>query len=605
MALTLLHLAGLLLVLSGERVFADRATVRIAFAAVGGGAVLVALLLRARMMTRAEGNQRRVERWLLGTHAFGCAGLLLYALGTSELLDGLGVLIDGAGRQHYQGVLRILYSILLLGSVVSLGFAVLAYHPMRQARMIEAGRVRAAGLAGLELVLAAALLCVVGFIVSERDVKIDASYFRTSMPSGTTRNLVASFSEPLDFVLFFPDVSETRNEVLSYVHSLGVRPVIHDRMAEPKLAEKYKVREDGILVLALPTRQEIVYVGVDVDRSRTQLRTLDESVQRALLKLKRGRRTVYETTGHGEIGDRNQAPGEQRPMLGDTALYGVVEKDLHLTVRQLGVGQGLANDVPNDAGVVLLLGPRNALLPEEQQALIRYLDRGGHLLMALDASAALQPEELLQRLGLRFLPTPLANDKMFARRSYTESDHGLVVTTEFSSHYSVLTLSLAAGSLATVFDGAGALEKLPNPGGNDIHFSIKSPPDTFADVVRNFRFDAAKEKRGTYNLCAVVTRDASKVANNISPETRAIVLANAVPLSDAGLNQLGNTYLATDGIRWLIGEEFISGASTSEEDVRIEHTSKQDVFWFYGTIFGFPAFVLAGGLFYARRSRRE
>jgi hypothetical protein len=42
----------------------------------------------------------------------------------------------------------------------------------------------------------------------------------------------------------------------------------------------------------------------------------------------------------------------------------------------------------------------------------------------------------------------------------------------------------------------------------------------------------------------------------------------------------------------------------TEEDIKIEHTQKKDLVWFYSTIFGAPALVLGLGLTFSRRSRR-
>ena len=87
---------------------------------------------------------------------------------------------------------------------------------------------------------------------------------------------------------------------------------------------------------------------------------------------------------------------------------------------------------------------------------------------------------------------------------------------------------------------------------------------------------------------------------------RAFVLSDADALSDLVLaNVPGNQFLFVDAVRWLGGEESWSGQQTTEEDVRIEHTKKEDQIWFYSTIFGMPALVLGAGLFGSRRARQK
>jgi hypothetical protein len=86
-------------------------------------------------------------------------------------------------------------------------------------------------------------------------------------------------------------------------------------------------------------------------------------------------------------------------------------------------------------------------------------------------------------------------------------------------------------------------------------------------------------------------------------EMRAFVTADVDAFSDLVLtNVIGNQILFVDAMRWLVGEESYAGQTNSEEDVRIEHTKQQDLAWFYSTIFGIPALVLAAGVFVRRRA---
>ena len=63
-------------------------------------------------------------------------------------------------------------------------------------------------------------------------------------------------------------------------------------------------------------------------------------------------------------------------------------------------------------------------------------------------------------------------------------------------------------------------------------------------------------------------------------------------------------YFALDGIKWLLGDESLAGEIATEVDVSVEHTRKQDVLWFYSTVFAAPAIVLGIGLLVTRRRRR-
>jgi hypothetical protein len=63
--------------------------------------------------------------------------------------------------------------------------------------------------------------------------------------------------------------------------------------------------------------------------------------------------------------------------------------------------------------------------------------------------------------------------------------------------------------------------------------------------------------------------------------------------------------LALDVAHWLMGDEAYTGLTSTEVDVPISHTRKQDVIWFYGTIFLAPVLVIAAGFGVTRGGRRR
>ena len=66
-----------------------------------------------------------------------------------------------------------------------------------------------------------------------------------------------------------------------------------------------------------------------------------------------------------------------------------------------------------------------------------------------------------------------------------------------------------------------------------------------------------------------------------------------------------NAVFAIDVLRWLLGEPEVAGPPTSEEDVPVRHTKKQDTFWFYASVFVAPGAVLLTGWAVTRRRRKR
>src|SRR5690606_18183507 len=149
-------------------------------------------------------------------------------------------------------------------------------------------------------------------------------------------------------------------------------------------------------------------------------------------------------------------------------------------VKDLGLGQGLGSEIPNDATMVIVFGPSRAFLPEEISALERYVKKDGKLLLALDPEDKADLAPLAALVDLSLGGVVLANDKApyHVRRRGNESDRSILVTNRFSSHASVSTLSRNARKAAVIVPGPGALDKAA---GTKLHidFVLRSLDDTF------------------------------------------------------------------------------------------------------------------------------
>jgi len=238
-------------------------------------------------------------------------------------------------------------------------------------------------------------------------------------------------------------------------------------------------------------------------------------------------------------------------------------------------------------------------------------------------------EALAAMVGVEFTPIVLANDKQFARRRFNDSDRTQLVTNRFSSHASVSTLSRNSSRAAIVVAGSGSVQRTPGSAAK-VDIALRAMSGTFGDSNRNYQYDDGSEKRDTFGIAAAVTEpiDGAKAPEKVEKkdakkddkkdekkdiptvatpnEMRAFVLADADALTDLVMsNFMPNQLLIVDALRWLGGEESFAGEVTSEEDVRIEHTQRKDLVWFYATILGAPALVLGLGLTYSRKSRQR
>jgi hypothetical protein len=386
-----LYVVGLVLVYLGERVLSANPTWHWVFSGTGLAAVVLATGVRFSPRFRVGGERRHIERLLAALSITGLVGLALYFATTDWGTAKLGLdTAQTVTRDRVEGVLTVLWIALVGLSVVPMLFAEGALYPMRHAERPESRRVRAAAASGLMLVLAAVYGALFVYAAQGVDLRVDYSYFKTSKPSESTRKMADALDKPVKVIAFFPDVNDVRTQVKHYLDDLSrgvpkLQVQIKDRLLVPKLSRKLHAMRDGIIVLAKGETTETLDIGTDMKDARPKLKTLDRDFQAKLLKLVRSERTAYLTVGHGEISDAEAASPKNNGR--SSRIARLLLQRQNYVVKNLGLSQGLASDVPKDADLVLILGPSQPFAPEEVASLQRYVKRGGHVLMALDPDA--------------------------------------------------------------------------------------------------------------------------------------------------------------------------------------------------------------------------
>lgn len=601
---TLVLLLGLVLLFVGERLV-GAGTWRAALSGAGGLCVLLAGLERLLRRTRAPEDRRSIEGRLLLLDGAVVLALLLY-VAQSDLWARLFGQSLANGCPRLAGALSALWPAVLLGAVLPLVLAELAYAAVARAPQVERGRIWDALLSGVGMAAVLVFAFAAVYVATARDAKWDLSYFRTAKPGDSTLKLVQGLKDPVDVTLFFPPANEVHDQVADYFALLAQRSPqlrIHeqDRAVDPAKARELGVTGNGAVVLAHGTQREQLYVGTDKDRARTDLSRLDQEVNRRLLRITRARRHVYFVTGHGERSNEAGLDTDHR-----SKIYQLQElfTAQNAIVSRLGAGEGLGREVPANASLVALVGPQQPLLPEEAASLLRYVHQGGRLLIAVDPEAGADFSALLKPLGIDVGKGTLANDEVFVRSSYQISDRANIATASFASHAAVASLSQLGSRAPVLLIGASPLEpRMDRAKDVSVDFTVFAQPRTFNDQDGDFSFTPKLEERKAFPLVAAVTVQDPK--DKKAPQGRAVVIGDSDVLTDAVLQNPGNLYLAADSARWLLGDDAISGTITTETDAPIQHTRAQDVAWFYSTLFAAPALVLAAGFGVTRRKRRS
>jgi hypothetical protein len=594
---SLLWAAGMVAIFVGERLIGSGGSRTVATAA---GLVMVIGAMAARF-ARAGGaapDRRKLEQTLLILYAVGLGAVLMYVAQSDLWASAFKQPLE-RNWPKLSTMLAALWPVAWVAAAWPILLVELAYAEMARAPHLELGRIRSAKLSGLGLAAAMTAAFSFSYVASERDKKVDLAYFKTTRPGEVTRRIVRNLDQQIEVAVFFPAANEVRDQVDDYLTDLAKEStqlkITHfDFDIDPVKAKDYGVTTNGILVFVRGAKKEQLGLSKEIEGAKAGLKTLDKEVQQRLLSIVKPPRAIGFTLGHGErTWERGETDTDKRTgiaMLRDGLI------DQTYTVRSVSPADGLMNEIPKDLTVLAIIGPRTAFQPEEYATINRYIDRGGRLLIALDPENNVDMHEVLEPLNLIYKAQPLANEMSYARRMDQKiSDRANLVTSTFSSHPSVQTLARIGPRASVVLPGAGWIDtKKDRTAAIPVDAPIKAHYATFVDKNNNFTFDSDEQKRQWELAATAIKKDA-----------RVFVIADSDWIADEAIKVPGNSVLALDAIRWLMGDEAFSGQTSTEADVKITHTRKQDVVWFYSTIFLAPALVIGAGVLVTRKTRRK
>jgi len=558
-----------------------------------------------------------VHRTLALAGVLGLFSILLCALTTVRFLEVMPWSEDSL--QTWTRVLGVTWPILLLISTLVVVMVDIAH--IQSPRLVQRARIRHVRDTAILIGLAIALVFPANFLAIQKNKRWDLTYFKTTEAGSATLNLVASLQEPVTVRIFQEPGSEVTAELTAYFEPLAspmLRVEVIDHAAEPLLVEELNIPDNGYVALSVePTvsgaepneeandaatapQTESFQVSGDWDRAKRTLKRLDAEFHQALAEITKGERTLYLSTGHGELPLKGGKSPERK--------MSNIKKELQargFTLKTLD-REDLLDQVPDDAGVLMILGPRDPFVQAELKSVSDFMDRGGAVLLSLEPDMNSTPPRqaaLLDLFGLEQESGVIASDRGIIPRPPfprpRQADRINIISGSFSSHPMTSTLSESAGSkkAGILFPRASAITKNSDFAGKQT-VTLRSRSDAWMDLDGNLDL-GEDEKKTVRNLAtAIESGDENKA-------WRAVVLTSTEALADFWTRLSGGTrILMGDSVAWLVGEEATTGEVLVEEDPKIVHKSEDDVLWFYGSVIFIPMLVFLAGML-RLRSRKN
>lgn len=455
------------------------------------------------------------------------------------------------------------------------------------ARSFAQRNVQYGSLALGSVLLVLGILVAVNWISTRQNKRWDLTANQQYSLSEQTRKVLGDLAQPVNVHVFYDEQTGSgrfRDVLGEYEYgSKQLKVEYVDMVKQPTAAQRFQVAQPGTVVFEYGGRTE-------------KVTSLDEQqLTNGLIKVMQGRQPkVYFVTGHGE----RDIAGREREDYGGFA--GEL-RSANFVVETLALAQ--TKDVPADAEIVVVGGPRVDFIPEEVDSLRRYLRRGGHLLLALDAPAPKSP--------------PLANLRALAREWGVDIGENIVVDTRglqsplipvsnsypghpITDRFSLNTAYLVVRSASPVEGGVN---------GRNAQAIVQSSQNSWAESnlegLEQQQLEmnpATGDVAGPVSLASAVSaaaeeQPAGAAADAPKAETRVFVSGDSDFASNQLLGFQGNRDFALNIMNWLsLQENLIAVRPKAQDDRRITLTEGQRGFVQLMSLYLIPGLLFAAGI---------
>jgi ABC-type uncharacterized transport system involved in gliding motility auxiliary subunit len=444
----------------------------------------------------------------------------------------------------------------------------------------------------LVVVLVLGILVVVNYFLSKNHARTDVTASKLHSLSDQSVKVLKALKKDISVKAFFREGNYSRGAFESLMkiyayESPKIKVEFIDPDKNPGLVKRYAVTQDGTTV----------FESGDKDGRITT--SSEEDVTNAIIKLTREKKKViYFLEGHGEASIEESGDGGYSTVKGDLEKLGYEVKK-----QALALSEGF----PTDCALLVVPGPKKALLPNEIETIGKYVDRGGRVLFMIDPETDPGLSPLLAGYGVR-----LRNDLIVDTVSrLLGGDYFMPVVSEYESH------EITKGfRYATFFPYARSVEASETkPEGATLTVIAKTSPNSWSERQldqKQTEFDRDVDGPGPISLALVATLKAKaeeKIAETAgadkgaaatkaeTPEARLAVIGDSDFAGNRYLGLSGNANFFLNTVNWLTEEaDLISIQPRTSSPRTIQLNPAQGRLLFFVSVILLPLAILVLGV---------
>lgn len=327
-----------------------------------------------------------------------------------------------------------------------------------------------------------------------------------------------------------------------------------------------------------------------VAKEPKDLEDLERKLVAAVLNVTTEQKKVYFTTANGERYGTGfkPLPNEQVNRFVSSLTF------LNFKVAEWGFAQGWPGKLPEDADMLVVLGPTVPFSLEAREAIKKFvLEKNGKVLITLEPKGSEDLSWLLSLGGVKFFNTPLIE---------RDEKPGMIHAKRFPEQK--LTELLQKKDLGILFPYSGYFT-LESSGEGPFLFKadslLESGYEVFADENRNGKMDGSEKKDN--RILTIVLNPLSLSGDK---KGKVIVHSGTSWITDQFIPYVMNSQFSTVSITGLFLDVAVADIPQKKEDIQtISLTDNQKlIVWAIGVFF-YPGLILGIGSYYVFSRRKN
>jgi ABC-type uncharacterized transport system involved in gliding motility auxiliary subunit len=460
---------------------------------------------------------------------------------------------------------------------------------------------RYGAIASISVLVFLGILVALNYLSFRQNKRWDLTKNQQYTLSDQTVKLLKNLDQPVKFLVFDRadgfDRFRTALDGYKYQSPSKVNVEYVDVDKKPVETKQYQVQSYGTVVVEYKGRTERVTSAEEQDLTGGLVKVLSPN-----------KKKVYFLQGHGEKDiDSSDRDG-----------YSEVKSALgreNYDVAKIVLAQ--EKDVPADASVVVIAGPRTDLLQPEADMLQRFLKKGGHVFVMADPPDEKAPATPVLEALLRDWDFQAGKDVVVDASGMGQligTDASVPVVATYPSHpiterFNVITAFPLARSITPILPASNGRAAVPI-----IQTSARSWAETDMAQLKTGRVELNADKgdkAGPVTIGAVTATNATDVpkadaskTDQRPPESRFVTIGDSDFAANYAIRIQGNQDLFVNTINWLAQQEnLISIRPKPPSESHLTITARQANAVLLMSLLVIPALVFGTGVFTWWRKR--